>query len=69
MKMYRGVKVQLHIILTSALGGGEWPASRLRCRLTLIAYWIGGLVGPREKSLAVVDLCFIFQWSQVQTLV
>jgi hypothetical protein len=27
MKMYVGVEVQLHAFLTSALYGGEWPAS------------------------------------------
>jgi hypothetical protein len=26
--MYAGVEVQLHAFLTSALGGGEWLASR-----------------------------------------
>jgi hypothetical protein len=28
MKAYRGVDVQIHIFLTSALAGGEWSASR-----------------------------------------
>jgi hypothetical protein len=28
MKMYEGLRVQLHAFLTSALGGGEWLASR-----------------------------------------
>jgi hypothetical protein len=28
MKAYRGVNVQIHIFLTSALAGGEWSASR-----------------------------------------
>jgi hypothetical protein len=28
MKPYGGVDIQIHIFLTSALVGGEWPASR-----------------------------------------
>jgi hypothetical protein len=28
MKTYWGMEVQLHSFLTSALDGGEWPASR-----------------------------------------
>jgi len=28
MKTYWGAEVQLHTFLTSALYGGEWPASR-----------------------------------------
>jgi hypothetical protein len=34
MKAYGGVDVQIHIFLTSALVGGEWPASH-PCRFTL----------------------------------
>jgi hypothetical protein len=33
-------------ILTSALDGGEWSASR-SCRFTPSTNWIGGWVGPR----------------------
>jgi hypothetical protein len=33
MMTYREVDVQIHILLTSALVGGEWPASR-PCRFT-----------------------------------
>jgi hypothetical protein len=33
MKVYWGVNVQIHIILTSALAGVEWSASR-PCRFT-----------------------------------
>jgi hypothetical protein len=51
MKAYGGVDVCIHIILTSALAGGEWSASR-PCRLTPGervpgTHWIGGWVGPR----------------------
>jgi hypothetical protein len=50
MKVYRGVDVQMHIFLTSALAGGEWWASRL-ARFTLGespgTHWIGGWVDPR----------------------
>jgi hypothetical protein len=28
MKVYGGVDVYTHILLTSALDGGEWPVSR-----------------------------------------
>jgi hypothetical protein len=43
--------VLINIFLTSALVGGEWPASS-RCRFTLQekappTHWIGGWVGPR----------------------
>jgi hypothetical protein len=31
MKAYVGVDVQIHILLTSALVGGEWSASRTGC--------------------------------------
>jgi hypothetical protein len=51
MKAYRGVNVQIHIFLTSALGGDEWSASRPG-RFTLgekapSTHWIGGWVDPR----------------------
>jgi hypothetical protein len=46
MKTYRGVDVQIHIFLTSALVGGEWSASR-PCRLTPGTHFIGGWVDPR----------------------
>jgi hypothetical protein len=50
MKAYGGVDVQIHIFLTSALIGGEWPGSHPdfftpRERAPGI-YWIGGWVGP-----------------------
>jgi hypothetical protein len=51
MKAYRGVDVEIHMFLFSALAGGEWSASRL-CRLTPEerapdTHWIGGWVDPR----------------------
>jgi hypothetical protein len=51
MKTNGGVNVQIHVLLTSALVGGEWSASR-SCRFTPgeIAPGIvcrGGWVGPR----------------------
>jgi hypothetical protein len=51
MKAYRGVDVQIHIFLTSALVGGEWSASRLG-RFTPRerapgTHWIRGWVDPR----------------------
>jgi hypothetical protein len=53
MKAYGGVDVQIHIFLTSALAGGEWPASRSRHftpgERAPRTYWIGGSVGPRAS--------------------
>jgi hypothetical protein len=46
MKAYTRVDVQIHIILTSALVGGEWLASRPG-RFTPGTHWIGCRVGPR----------------------
>jgi hypothetical protein len=51
MKAYGGVDVQVHIVLTSALVGGEWSVSR-PCRFTPGerehgTHWIGGWVDPR----------------------
>jgi hypothetical protein len=51
MKAYGGVGVLIYIFLTSALVGGEWPASR-PCRFTPgerapDTHWIGGWVDPR----------------------
>jgi hypothetical protein len=31
MKTYAGVEVQLHVLLTSALDGGQWSTSRPGC--------------------------------------
>jgi hypothetical protein len=46
MKTYRGVDVQIHVFLTSALAGGKWSASRPSLFNPGI-HWIGGWVGPR----------------------
>jgi hypothetical protein len=51
MNAYGGVDVQSHILLTSALAGGEWSASRPG-RFTPgerapSTHWIGGWVDPR----------------------
>jgi hypothetical protein len=48
-----GVEVQRHAFLTSALGGGEWSASRLG-RFTPRegtpgTHWVGGCVGWYHK--------------------
>jgi hypothetical protein len=58
MKAYRGVDVYVHTVLTFALVGGEWLASR-PCRFTPGertpgTHWIGGWVDPRA-SLDDVD--------------
>jgi hypothetical protein len=47
MKEYGGLDVQIHILLTSALAGGEWSASRPG-RFTSRNHWIGGCVGLRS---------------------
>jgi hypothetical protein len=53
MKAYRGVDVQIHIFLASALAGSEWSASR-PCRFTpgeraAGTHCIGDWVGPRAR--------------------
>jgi hypothetical protein len=51
MKTCGGVDVQIHVFLTSALGGCEWPASYpgrfTREERASSTHWIGGCVGPR----------------------
>jgi hypothetical protein len=51
MKAYGGVYVKIHIFLTSALGGGEWSASRpgrfTPGEIAPGTLWIGGWVSPR----------------------
>jgi hypothetical protein len=46
MKTYGGVDVQIRVILTSALVGGEWSASG-HGHFTPGTHWIGAWVGPR----------------------
>jgi hypothetical protein len=46
MKDYGGVDVYIHVILTSAVVGGEWSASHPG-RFTPGTHWTGGWVGPR----------------------
>jgi hypothetical protein len=70
MKGYEAVDVQIHILLTSALVGGEWSAS-YPSRFTLeerasVTYGIGGWVDPRtglddvekRRSLTIPGLEF-----------
>jgi hypothetical protein len=51
MKVYGGVDVYVHILLTSALAGGEWSASRPGSLTPGVrtpgAHWIEGSVDPR----------------------
>jgi hypothetical protein len=53
MKAYGGVDIYMHIILTSAIAGGEWSASRL-CSFnpgerapSTSTHLIGGWLSPR----------------------
>jgi hypothetical protein len=53
MKTYVGIDAMIHVVLTSALVGGEWTASRPG-RFTLgeralSTHWIDGWVGPRTS--------------------
>jgi hypothetical protein len=51
MKAYGGVYVYIHVILTSALVGGEWSASRpgifTSGETALGTHWIGDWASPR----------------------
>jgi hypothetical protein len=51
MKAYGGVDVEIHLFLSSAVGGGEWSASRPGSltpgERAPDNFWIGGRVGPR----------------------
>jgi hypothetical protein len=53
MKEYRGVDVYIHIVLTSALAGGEWSASLpghfTPREITPGTHWTGGWVSPRTR--------------------
>jgi hypothetical protein len=46
MKAYGRVDAQIHILLTSALAGGQWSISRPG-RFTPGVHWIGGWTDPR----------------------
>jgi len=39
MKIYGGVELQLHALLTSTVDGGEWLASRLGCFTPIPLGW------------------------------
>jgi hypothetical protein len=58
MKGYWGVELQLRALLTSALDGGEWSASRpghfTSSERAHGTHWIGGRVGPGAVLDAVV---------------
>jgi hypothetical protein len=51
MKTSGGVDVKTHVVLTLALVGGKWSASRLDCltpgERATGNHWIGGWVDPR----------------------
>jgi hypothetical protein len=50
MKTYGGgVDVSIHVLVTSALGGGEWSTSRPG-RFTPGTHCIEGLGGPQNRS-------------------
>jgi hypothetical protein len=57
MKTYGGGEVYLHAFLTSALGGGEWSASRpghfIPVKRAPDTLWMGGWEGPRVGMDAV----------------
>jgi hypothetical protein len=57
MKAYGGMDVEMHIFLTSALGLGEWSASRpghfTPGERAHGVHWIGGWVVPRAGFDAV----------------
>jgi hypothetical protein len=61
METYGGVDVWIHVLLISALDGGDWSSSRTG-RFTPGSHWIGGWVGPRtgldavEKKESVVPI-------------
>jgi hypothetical protein len=58
MKAYRGVDVYIHVLLTLALVGGVWSASRLGRFTPMVrdpcAHWIGSWVVSRA-GLSVTE--------------
>jgi hypothetical protein len=63
MKKYREVVVQLHAVLTSALDGDEWSASRpdrfTPGETVPIFHWIGDTVDPRTSVDVVVSGIYV----------
>jgi hypothetical protein len=63
MKAYWGVDVEIHVVLTSALVGGEWSDSRPglfnRGEKAPGTHWIEGLVDPRAGLDDVVKRKFL----------
>jgi hypothetical protein len=73
MKAYKGVDVQTHVFLTSALVGVEWSASRPG-RFTLEGrdpgtHWIAGWVDPRAGLDDVEKKKFILPELELRPLV
>jgi hypothetical protein len=63
MKTYRGVDVQIHVFLTSALVGGEWTASHRGCFIpeerAPCTHWIGDWVGLKAGLDAAEERTFL----------
>jgi len=74
MNTYWGVEVQLHALLTSALGGGEWSASRYG-RLTpqgkIPRYSLdrrhGMVVGPSTLIIIIIIIIIIITTTTTTT--
>jgi hypothetical protein len=68
MKVYGGVDIYFHVILTSALVGGEWLASRpgrfTAGERTPGTHWIGGWVDPRAGLDEVEKRKFLYSNSE-----
>jgi hypothetical protein len=59
MEAYEKVNVQIHIFLTSALAGGEWPASlpdRFTPGTSWIRSWMDPTAGPEDVQRIFVIL-------------